>query len=402
MGYSDLKQDLPCFSFVAALCIVPLDPFGFKQSPLLHFLSHTSGKVISFILQLARMPDIQLGAHTIRSHGTHMARLHMHDWLILMLLVVIEVGLNVIEPFHRFVGEGMMEDLKYPLQDNTVPLWAVPIIAILLPLAVIIIYYFIRKDVFDLHQAVLGLLFAVLVTAVLTDSIKDAVGRPRPDFFWRCFPNGKGVFDPTTKNVMCTGEKSVIREGHKSFPSGHTSWSFAGLGFLAWYLSGKVRVFDRRGHVAKLCIVFLPLLVAALVGVSRVDDYWHHWQDVFAGGVLGLTVASFCYLQFFPPPYDIDDCIKSKQIICTVSMISKQVVSETWNIHTSPMPSSGWGPHVYFQTLADSASGNGTQSSSSNINCLGVRPAELENVYIQSHNGVVSPMLNGVESGRRY
>ena len=135
--------------------------------------------------------------------------------------------------------------------------------------------------------------------------------------------------------------------------------SFAGLGFLAWYLSGKVRAFDRRGHVAKLCIIFLPLLVAALVGVSRVDDYWHHWQDVFAGGLLGLfvkylfyfwsflcwivksfyflfffyfkfcvelfiegieflvlflnwtywagtTIASFCYLQFFPPPYDID------------------------------------------------------------------------------------------------
>lgn len=63
--------------------------------------------------------------------------------------------------------------------------------------------------------------------------------------------------------------------------------SFAGLGFLAWYLSGKIRAFDQRGHVAKLCIVFLPLLIAALVGVSRVDDYWHHWQDVFAGGLLG-------------------------------------------------------------------------------------------------------------------
>lgn len=67
-----------------------------------------------------------------------------------------------------------------------------------------------------------------------------------------------------------------------------TPGSFAGLGFLAWYLAGKITVFDRRGHVAKLCIVFLPLLTAALVAVSRVDDYWHHWQDVFAGSLIGL------------------------------------------------------------------------------------------------------------------
>jgi membrane-associated phospholipid phosphatase len=63
--------------------------------------------------------------------------------------------------------------------------------------------------------------------------------------------------------------------------------SFAGLGFLSWYLAGKIKVFDQRGHIAKLCIVILPLLLAAMVGVSRVADYWHHWQDVFAGGILG-------------------------------------------------------------------------------------------------------------------
>lgn len=64
--------------------------------------------------------------------------------------------------------------------------------------------------------------------------------------------------------------------------------SFAGLGFLSLYLSGKIKAFDRRGHVAKLCMVFLPLLFATLVGISRVDDYWHHWEDVFVGGLLGL------------------------------------------------------------------------------------------------------------------
>ena len=66
--------------------------------------------------------------------------------------------------------------------------------------------------------------------------------------------------------------------------------SFAGLGFLSLYLSGKCQAFDRKGHVAKLCIVILPLLVASLVGVSRVNDYWHHWQDVFAGAVLGIIL----------------------------------------------------------------------------------------------------------------
>lgn len=28
-----------------------------------------------------------------------------------------------------------------------------------------------------------GLLYAVLITGVITDAIKDAVGRPRPNFF---------------------------------------------------------------------------------------------------------------------------------------------------------------------------------------------------------------------------
>lgn len=104
-----------------------------------------------------------------------------------------------------------------------------------------------------------GLLFSVAITAVLTDAIKDGVGRPRPDFFWRCFPDGLPVmcspsvecfndrligalcmissdlsvilvalldvqaYDNVTTGVLCHGKASDIKEGHKSFPSGHTS-----------------------------------------------------------------------------------------------------------------------------------------------------------------------------------
>ncbi|GJW31273.1 lipid phosphate phosphatase 2-like protein [Tanacetum coccineum] len=184
------------------------------------------------------------------SHGRRVARIHMHDWLILILLAVIEVGLNVLHPFYCFVGKDMMADLKYPLKENTVPIYAV-----ILPIVVFLFIYIRRRDVHDLHHAILGLLF----------SNYDHWG-----------------------NIICTGKDSLIRDGHKSFPSGHTSLSFTGLIFLALYLAGKIEVFDRRGHVAKLCVIFLPLLMASLVAVSRVDDYRHHWQDVSVGGLLGL------------------------------------------------------------------------------------------------------------------
>ncbi|XP_073123073.1 lipid phosphate phosphatase 2-like isoform X1 [Henckelia pumila] len=283
-----------CWSKWLETSAAPGDWFSPLRFPLLGF-KNSEGE----------MREAELGAHTVRSHGVTLARTHIHDWLILILLGVILAILNVIHPFNRFVGKDMMSDLKFPLKSNTVPVWSVPIYSVLLPIVVFLLFYLRRRDVYDLHHAVLGILFSVMITAVLTDAIKEAVGRPRPDFFWRCFPDGKDAYDQWG-NVICHGDKGVIREGHKSFPSGHTSCSFAGLSFLSLYLSGKIKLFDRQGHVAKLCLVVLPLLAASLVGISRVDDYWHHWQDVFAGGLLGLVVATLCYLQFFPPPYHVD------------------------------------------------------------------------------------------------
>ena len=79
------------------------------------------------MFQLNRMMQTQSGSHTVKSHGYTVARTHMHDWLILILLVVIDVILNIIHPFYRYVGKDMMSDLKFPLKSNTVPIWAVPV-----------------------------------------------------------------------------------------------------------------------------------------------------------------------------------------------------------------------------------------------------------------------------------
>ncbi|KAG0570222.1 hypothetical protein KC19_6G145200 [Ceratodon purpureus] len=74
---------------------------------------------------------------------------------------------------------------------------------------------------------------------VITDAIKDGIGRPRPHFYARCFgsPLANATYD-ATGNVVCILPPSLMKEAYRSFPSGHTSWSFAGLGYLAMYLAG--------------------------------------------------------------------------------------------------------------------------------------------------------------------
>lgn len=37
-----------------------------------------------------------------------------------------------------------------------------------------------------------------------------------------------------------------------------------------------------------------------LVAISRTEDYRHHWQDVFIGGLLGAGCAYFAYRQYYP------------------------------------------------------------------------------------------------------
>jgi diacylglycerol diphosphate phosphatase/phosphatidate phosphatase len=113
-----------------------------------------------------------------------------------------------------------------------------------------------------------------MLTLFITDVIKNAVGRPRPDLLSRCKPSldtpaGKLV----TLEVCTETDYHTLHDGWRSFPSGHSSFSFSGLGFLALYFAGQMHVFRPRTDLGRALIALAPLLGAAMIAISRCEDY---------------------------------------------------------------------------------------------------------------------------------
>jgi len=195
--------------------------------------------------------------------------------------------------------------LRYPYAiHERVPTFALGMIAVVAPWVIMTLVNIVTvRSWWDFHNATLGVILALALTAAVTQVVKLTVGRPRPDILDRCQPPA-GISDPPYKLsnfTICTQTNmAIMQDGFRSFPSGHSSTSFAGLGFLAFYLAGKLHLFDSRGHAGKAWISVAPFIGAALVAISRTMDYRHHWHDVLVGAILGTVLAYFSYRQYYP------------------------------------------------------------------------------------------------------
>lgn len=116
----------------------------------------------------------------------------------------------------------------------------------------------------------------------------------------RCKPTaGTSLTEILTIDVCSAPHDHVLNDGWKSFPSGHSSFSFAGLGYLSLWLCGQLHVLRPGTDLARFLIVLTPLTGALLIALSRMADYRHDVYDVTCGSLLGFTITWFSYRRYF-------------------------------------------------------------------------------------------------------
>ncbi|CAF0930169.1 unnamed protein product [Adineta steineri] len=245
---------------------------------------------------------------------------------LLILLIITLITHFVAKPFAR--GFSCSDTtIRYPLRDDTIPVYAAVLLSIGLPLAIMWFtevfkrfYYSIyprqrfvtRLDfcgmrsinispiVRNLYMLTVTFAYGYLATWVLTEITKNFVGELRPDFIAICRPtyNCSAVtslyqydtYLQDTVDYTCQNtDTSAVRDARRSFFSGHTSPVFYGFAFLIMYIhvAWSWRHLGIIGHLFQVGLAIL----ACYIGYTRISDYRHHWWDVLVGAIVGSLVA---------------------------------------------------------------------------------------------------------------
>ncbi|KAL7752827.1 hypothetical protein RI367_001830 [Sorochytrium milnesiophthora] len=238
------------------------------------------------------------------------------DIVILLVTAFAAAMVDRIPPFQQLFYLDD-EAIKYPmaLMERVDSLMLI-IYGMVIPLFVtLILSRWFGKTHKAVYFSAMGLLYALTSMALVVHIIKVSVGRLRPDFLDRCKPT---TID-TSAYPVCTGDPKIINDGRKSFPSGHAATSWTGYSYIALYciylLEARFGDGHDRGNRDTVAAVtdkptvirpWIPIIKIIMfvppfmIGVTRLQDYRHHWQDVLVGSLIGFVAARY-WLSFYKP-----------------------------------------------------------------------------------------------------
>ncbi|KAL2014998.1 hypothetical protein VTK56DRAFT_6541 [Thermocarpiscus australiensis] len=222
------------------------------------------------------MDNVGLAGVGVRRKGRPswvVALSYASDWAILIIFGVVGYILGDITPNKRPFS---LDDrnISFPYTEKeTVPVWLLAIVAILVPIVIIAIICLIfvpgstvplgtpksliwKRKLWELHTGWLGLGLSIIAAWFITNGMKNLFGKPRPDLLSRCQPDLEhvaqyivGGFVTQTANgqlvspkICKNPDKGVLDDGFRSYPSGHSSSSAAGLIYLSLFIASKFAI----------------------------------------------------------------------------------------------------------------------------------------------------------------
>lgn len=184
------------------------------------------------------------------------------------------------------------------------------IYSFIIPIIVIFVLILISRrpenKLYLLYVSLLGLSLSIISTSLITNYLKNCVGRLRPDFLARCKPKPNTPLNVlvSASEVCTSSDIPMLLDGFRTTPSGHSSLSFSGLGYLYFWLCGRLMSESPSSGSWRKVVACLPLVGAVTIALSRTEDYRHHFVDVIIGSCIGISIGYWAYRKNFPSIYD--------------------------------------------------------------------------------------------------
>ncbi|KAK5958885.1 hypothetical protein OHC33_000729 [Knufia fluminis] len=321
------------------------------------------------------------------------------DWILILGIAGIGGGFNKgVQNTNKRPFSLQDPSISYPYREDTVSVPVLAVVALLIPAAITMVISLIfipgptaskatpksliwRRKIWEWNTAWMGLGLALALTFMITEGLKDLAGKPRPYAIGVCNPDLSAIdryrvgglgqnFDLSgatpilvSSDICQERDPGTLREIFASWPSGHSSFSWAGLLYLSLFLCAKFAVgipyflpnqktihantyeYDNSlrhpqqhhtGHPASphgsstssatrheegsngftppprnstaappiyllILAVVVPIGTAIFICVSRWFDFHHHGIDIFSGAVIGATTAYSSFRYYHMP-----------------------------------------------------------------------------------------------------
>lgn len=244
------------------------------------------------------------------SHLRWVAPALLVDWIVVIVVNLLAQWVELQYPYKRDPAHYLNDpSLQWPVTEEHVPAGpnsALDNYTFWLPVVVILVVGGIfKRSLHDVHHGFLVFMSSRTLMRVVVECLKNRVGRLRPDFFSRC------QWDAVAH--ACRGPLELVKDGRRSFPSGHSSTSWQAMLFLSLYLAGKngafafAAPFPRSGflqsRLLRFGLVITPLFLGTWICVTRLEDHRHHPTDVVTGSLIGALSALVMYATYYPSPF---------------------------------------------------------------------------------------------------